>query len=104
MEHKTLAYRQNITIENPQHLVLSNLPLKAGQKIEILILVKEDKSSVVNPAQSYTNIEWDKLDASTRSELETQYVLNNPVLMEQMRDKSEWITVPFEQLNIDLKD
>jgi hypothetical protein len=37
-----------------------------------------------------------------RSELETQYVFNNPILMKQIQDQGEWFTVSLEQLGIDL--
>jgi len=106
-----LAYRQHITIQNPQHLVLSNLPVKVGQQVEVLILVKENsventatESSVINPAQAYTDAEWEKLEPKKRSEIETQYILNNPILMKQIQDKSEWFTVSLEQLGINLND
>ena len=126
-----LAYRQQIIIENPEHIVLSNLPFRVGQEVEVLILPKEDiiektsrvshkstqvrheeafskqtlsdSNQVINPAQAYTDTEWDKLEPDLRSELETQYVLNNPILMEQIRDQSEWFTVSLEQLGIDLE-
>jgi hypothetical protein len=68
-----LAYKQNVTIENPQHLVLSDLPLKARQQVEVIILVKEDKA-VINPAQTCTDSEWEELKSDERRELETQYV------------------------------
>jgi hypothetical protein len=85
-----LAYKQQIIIENPQHTVLSNLPFKAGQRVEVLILLKEDaiekippssnksnqplapheetfskqtlsdSNQVINPAQAYTDTEWEK--------------------------------------------
>jgi len=106
-----LAYRQHLTIKNPQHIVLSNLPLKVGQQVEVLILVKENTvektasaSSVINPAQAYTDAEWDKLEPDKRRELETQYILNNPILMKQIEDKSKWFTVSLEQLGINLND
>ncbi|RKZ92533.1 MAG: hypothetical protein DRR19_03950 [Candidatus Parabeggiatoa sp. nov. 1] len=141
-----LAYRQHLTIKNPQHIVLSNLPLKVGQQVEVLILVKEDTvektvnssnqhqqtltareesisvpsdtlcedktintsmttaKPVINPAQAYTDAEWDKLAPDLRCELETQYILNNPILMKQIHDQSEWFPVSLEQLGINLKD
>ncbi len=58
---------------------------------------------MINPAQAYTDAEWDKLEPDLRRELETQYVLNNPILMAQIRDQSEWFTVSLEQLGIDLE-
>ncbi len=124
-----LAYRQLVTVKNPQHIVLSNLPLQVGQQVEVLILVKNDvveenrklqqssvwedsrltqdninQKSVINPAQVYTDAEWEKLEPDLRSELETQYILNNPILMKQIQDQSEWFTVSPEQLGINLKD
>ena len=83
--------------------VLSNLPVKAGQRVEVFVLIKED-APVSNPAEVYTDTEWDKLEADLRSELETQYILNNSILMKQMQDQSEWFNVSVEQLGIDLKD
>lgn len=41
-------------------------------------------SSVINPAEAYTEAQWDKLDPELRSELETQYVLNSPKLMKKI--------------------
>lgn len=140
-----LAYKQHITIKNPQQIVLSNLPLKVGQQVEVLILVKEDDvekqrqsdrlqqpltcredlipipsetghedktrntsastaTPVINPAQAYTEEQWDKLEPDLRSELETQYILNNPILMKQIQEQSEWFSVSVEQLGINLKD
>ncbi len=98
-----LGYRQYLTVQDPQHLVLSNLPVKAGQRVEVFVLIKED-APVSNPAEVYTDTEWDKLEADLRSELETQYILNNSILMKQMQDQSEWFNVSVEQLGIDLKD
>jgi hypothetical protein len=98
-----LGYRQYVTVQNPQHLVLSNLPVKAGQRVEVLILVTEN-TPVTNPAEVYTDAEWNKLEPDLRSELETQYILNNPILMKQMQDQSEWFSVPMDQLGIDVKD
>jgi hypothetical protein len=54
---------------------------------------------MINPAQVYTDAKWDKLEPDKRSELETQYILNNPILMKQIQDKSEWFTVSLEQLD-----
>ncbi|MDM8566039.1 hypothetical protein QUF74_10345 [Candidatus Halobeggiatoa sp. HSG11] len=95
-----LAYKQNLTIKNPKHLELSDLPLKAGQQVEVIILVKED-ATVINPAQTYTDSEWEELKSDERRELETQYVLNNPVLMKQISDQSEWFNVSANQLDIE---
>ena len=40
-----LAYRQHLVIQDPQQMVLSNLPVKAGQRVEVLILVEEDTAT-----------------------------------------------------------
>jgi len=39
---------------------------------------------MINPTETYTDAQWDKLSPDLRSELETQYVLNNPELMKKM--------------------
>ncbi|MGK7892482.1 MAG: hypothetical protein AB4372_02220 [Xenococcus sp. (in: cyanobacteria)] len=36
------AYKKQITIEDPQKLILSDLPFKAGQKVEIIILAEDN--------------------------------------------------------------
>ncbi len=44
------AYKKNITIKESNSITLSNLPFKKGQKVEIVILVKEEsiKPSHIN--------------------------------------------------------
>lgn len=34
------AYKKYITIEDPNHVVLSDLPFKAGQRVEVIILAE----------------------------------------------------------------
>ena len=46
-----------------------------------------EKKSVINPAEAYTDAQWEKLEPDLRSELETQYVLSMPGLKERL-DKS----------------
>ena len=41
------AYKKSVIIDNPQQLVLSDLPFVAGQKVEIIILAEE--TSNINP-------------------------------------------------------
>jgi hypothetical protein len=36
------AYKRYITIEDPNHMVLSGLPFKPGQRVEVIVLA-EDK-------------------------------------------------------------
>ncbi len=40
--------------------------------------------SFFNPLERYSEDEWEQLDPDWRSELETLYVLNNPVLREKV--------------------
>ncbi len=94
-----ISYRQYITVQDPQRLVLSDLPVKAGQQVEVIILVKQD-TQVSNPAEAYTDAGWDRLEPDLRSELETQYVLNNPGLMAQMQDQGKWFSVSAEKLGL----
>ena len=71
--------------------------------MEVIILLKED-TQVINPAEAYTDTEWDRLDPDLRSELETRYILNNSSLMGQIRDQGEWFSVPADKLDIDIGD
>lgn len=36
------AYKKYVTIDNPQQLVLSDLPFLPGQRVEIIILAEEN--------------------------------------------------------------
>ncbi len=36
------AYKKHLTIDNSQELTLTNLPFKAGQKVEVIILSEDD--------------------------------------------------------------
>ncbi len=98
-----LGYRRHVTVQDPQRLVLTDLPVKPGQQVEILILVKEN-TRVSNPAEVYTDAQWDKFEPDLRSEMETQYVLNNPILMKQLQDQSQWFRLPADQLGIDVEE
>ena len=40
------AYKQHITIDDPNHVVLSHLPFQPGQKVEVLFLVDEDRVDI----------------------------------------------------------
>ncbi|MEH2357639.1 hypothetical protein [Nostoc sp.] len=37
------AYKTYITIEDPKQLVLSDLPFKAGQRVEVIILTDDNQ-------------------------------------------------------------
>lgn len=59
------AYKEIVTLENPQQLNLSQpLPFLKGKKVEVLIIVEDD---------------FDEIDSQ-----ETSYVLQNKDLMEQI--------------------
>ncbi|BDA71310.1 hypothetical protein RIVM261_054700 [Rivularia sp. IAM M-261] len=35
------AYKRYITIEDPNHMVLSGLPFKPGQRVEVIVLAED---------------------------------------------------------------
>jgi hypothetical protein len=41
------AYKKYVTIDNPQQLILSDLPFVPGQRVEIIILAEDN--SEINP-------------------------------------------------------
>jgi len=65
---------------------------------------------LINPTEAYTDAQWDKLSPDLRSELETQYVLNNPELMKKMAlaeenfSKGKFFIPTDEQLGFDTGD
>ena len=69
-----LGYRRHVTVQDPQ------------------------------TTEAYTDNEWDQLEPDVRSELETEYVLNNLIFMKQIQDQSEWFNVSMDQLSIDVKE
>jgi hypothetical protein len=46
-----LAYKQQVVVENPQQVVLSNLPVIVGQQVEVLVLVEEEASATITPQE-----------------------------------------------------
>jgi hypothetical protein len=40
------TYKTYITIENPERVVLSNLPFQAGQRVEIIVLPEYDRAAI----------------------------------------------------------
>lgn len=40
------AYKTFVTIQNPNQVVLNNLPFKEGQQVEILVLANDDQSQI----------------------------------------------------------
>ncbi len=53
------AYRTKIKIRDPKELVLSNLPFRSGQTVEIVVLAEEDRRKAVK--------EWKALFKETQS-------------------------------------
>ena len=41
------AYRTKIKIKDPGELVLSNLPFRSGQVVEVLVLAEEERENAV---------------------------------------------------------
>jgi hypothetical protein len=54
------AYKKHITIEDPNHLVLSDLPFKPGQRVEIIILSDDNPRTEIS--QKFKNL-FDKTQA-----------------------------------------
>ncbi|MGI8500741.1 MAG: hypothetical protein ACR2LR_06330 [Hassallia sp.] len=42
------AYKKYITIEDPNNVVLSGLPFKSGQRVEIIILAEENPRAEIS--------------------------------------------------------
>jgi len=40
------TYKTYITIENPDRVVLSNLPFQVGQRVEIIVLPEYDRAAI----------------------------------------------------------
>jgi hypothetical protein len=42
------AYKIYVTIEDPNNVVLSNLPFQRGQRVEVIILAEDNERSVMS--------------------------------------------------------
>lgn len=42
------AYKKYITIEDPNRVVLSDLPFKPGQRVEVIILSEDNERSAIS--------------------------------------------------------
>lgn len=40
------AYKKYIIIEDPNHVILSDLPFKPGQRVEVIILAEDNKRTI----------------------------------------------------------
>jgi hypothetical protein len=38
-----MAYRQYVTVQDPKRIVLSNLPFRAGQRVEVVVIAEEEQ-------------------------------------------------------------
>ena len=43
-----IAFRRIVTVEDPERLVLSGLPLRKGQRVEVVVLTEEAPTSRPN--------------------------------------------------------
>jgi hypothetical protein len=88
--HEIQAAFNNFFLQNPQVLIRIFETLgKTRVKQKHVTSAKRNQGEVVstymiNPTEAYTDAQWDKLSPDLRSELETQYVLNNPELMKKI--------------------
>jgi hypothetical protein len=48
------TYKTFITIENPDQVVLSNLPFQKGQRVRVVILTEDDERAAVS--QKFRNL------------------------------------------------
>ena len=39
------TYKKYITINDPNHVVLSGLPFRSGQQVEVVVIAKDEQSS-----------------------------------------------------------
>jgi len=42
-----IAYKTYITIENPKRVVLSNLPFRPGQRVEVVVIADDERAARV---------------------------------------------------------
>lgn len=73
------AYKKYVTIDNPQHVVLSDLPFVSGQRVEIIILA-EDKNQVDSQLEELR----EKIDSATEQILAGN-VTDGELVFEQLQ-------------------
>ncbi len=106
-------------LQNPQVLIrifdtVGKTPIKPQKNTPKTPISQEPReivsTPVINPAEAYTDAQWDQLSPDLRSELETQYVLNNPELMKKMAlaeenyQKARYFIPTDEQLGFETGD
>jgi hypothetical protein len=89
--HEVQAAFNHFFLQNPQVLIrifetLGKTPVKPQTPLPQISQEQKEVVSThnINPAEVCTDAQWDNLSPDLRSELETQYVLNNPELMKKM--------------------
>ncbi|MDJ1176617.1 hypothetical protein [Roseofilum capinflatum] len=73
------AYKKYVTIDNPEQLVLSDLPFAPGQRVEVIILAEED-----NETNSQLEELRQKIDSATAQILEGN-VTDGELVFEQLQ-------------------
>ena len=41
-----MAYRQYVTVQDPRQIVLSDVPFRAGQRVEVVVIAEEEQPAV----------------------------------------------------------
>lgn len=75
------AYKKYVTIDNPQELVLSDLPFVQGQRVEIIILSEENTE--INPELEELR---QKIDSATEQILAGN-VTDGELVFEQLQTR-----------------
>ncbi|NEN92952.1 MAG: hypothetical protein F6K48_30295 [Okeania sp. SIO3H1] len=73
------TYKKYVVIDNPQQLVLSDLPFAPGQKVEVIILAEED-----NEVDSQLEELRQKIDSATEQILAGN-VTDSELVFEQLQ-------------------
>ena len=47
-----IAYKRYVTIQDPQRIVLSDLPFRTGQRVEIVMIADEDMNARIEAVQN----------------------------------------------------
>jgi hypothetical protein len=115
--HEVQAAFNQFFLQNPQVLIrifetLGKTPVNHNTPLPQISQEQREVVSTpkINPAEVCTDAQWDKLSPDLRSELETQYVLNNPALMkkialhEENYSKGKYFIPTDEQLGFDSGD
>ena len=72
-----LAYKIYITIEDPKRVVLSNLPFRAGQRVEVVLIAEE-----VEAARATRLAEFKSLFQTTQALPQAQAISEDDIAAE----------------------